>query len=82
MIHFGHRVILTIVGTWWDDPHPGFFKDGQKPVRAALTFFNNLWAITAPLLVKGLLGQVRQRSYESAWPLPCAVEDIEIVSAG
>ena len=50
-IYFGHHVILTIVGTGWDDtPLP---KDGQKPVRTASTFFSNLSAIITQLLVKG-----------------------------
>ena len=69
VIHFGHLVILTIVGTGWDDApppsRPRSFKDGQKPVRAALAFFSNLWAITAQLLVKGWPEQVRQRSNDS-----------------
>ena len=57
--------------TGWNDahstppPHPRIFNDGQKLARAALTFFSNLWVITVQLLVKGWLGQVRQRSYDS-----------------
>ena len=69
VIHFGHHDIVTIAGTGWDDApppsRPRSFKDGQKPVRAALAFFSNLWAITAQLLVKGWPEQVRQRSYDS-----------------
>ena len=48
----------------WCTPPPRFFP-GQKPVRDAPTFFSNLLAMAAHLLVKRRPGQVKQRGSES-----------------